>query len=146
MASRLVPISSARGELFDLFEQVVRKEGDKVLLKRRGWRRQAALVSADYLASLEARARPAAPARRASLHMAGTVVIGGEVEAILARHRQRQARQDGRRLAKLARNEATWRRPEQGGRPLPSSEMRPQADRRGGGPRRAAAPSPARRP
>ncbi len=94
-----VPISQARATLFDLFDHVIADPGRTVLIARQGRTEQAALVSASYLAELEARATTwSGPttdrvAERPAFGPGSVVFTEGyDVEAALAEENAEQAR------------------------------------------------------
>lgn len=113
-----IPISEARKNLFALFERVVRAEGEKFVITRRGHMQRAVLVSEQYLLQLEARLLPQKPRQRPPdpsprFHMAGSARILGDPETVIAEVRalQRKLRREKeRRWNKELRRDAIRRR------------------------------------
>jgi PHD/YefM family antitoxin component YafN of YafNO toxin-antitoxin module len=92
---KAVPISQARATLFDLFDRVIAEPGHAVHIVRQGHDEQAVLVSASYLAELQATAAHRAPVRSdppAFGPGAFRFPDGGDVDAEIAANRAEQAR------------------------------------------------------
>ncbi len=87
---KTVPISEARRDLFQIFDRVVRKEGEKVIISRRGHTQPAALVSAVYLERLESLARRRRPLPLGQARMRGTMTVVGDPDTVLSEIRARQ--------------------------------------------------------
>lgn len=85
-----VTISEARRDLFQLFDRVARKEGEKVTITRRGRSQSAVLVNAAYLDHLESQARRRRPLPLNQARMRGTMTVIGDPETVLSEIRARQ--------------------------------------------------------
>lgn len=89
--SEAIAISTARQNLSQFFDRVVKKDGERVLIARRGQKQRAALVSASYLERLEVISRSrrhAAPGTSASLR--GSIEVIGDPDTVLTEIRARQ--------------------------------------------------------
>ena|SRR5437762_1250786 len=94
-------LSAARAELFDLFEEVTSKQGEKVILMHRGSSRAAALVDREYLERLEQLARrPSGLIERFRLR--GSATLGVLPEDVLKAARAEQRRLSEKKAARFA--------------------------------------------
>jgi hypothetical protein len=83
-------LSAARAELFDLFEEVTSKQGEKIILVHRGSSRTAALVDGEYLERLEQLARrPSGPTEPFRIFGSATLRVPPEevLQAVRAEQR-----------------------------------------------------------
>lgn len=96
---KTVDISKFRADLFTLFDDVVRHDGDAVVVERRGYAERAVLTSERYILAVErqlealrralATLQQSAPAAQFRLFESAELNI--EADQILARSRARQA-------------------------------------------------------
>src|SRR5262249_29850638 len=99
-------LSAARAELFDLFEEVTSKQGEKVILAHRGSARTAALVDSEYLERLEQLARfPPAPTER--FRLVGSATLGVAPEEVLQAVRDEQRLLSNKKGARLRARKRT---------------------------------------
>lgn len=95
-------ISTARRQLFDLFDRVTGSEGDRVVIVRRNTPKEAVLVSRDYLDHLETTARRLTARAATSFSLFGSATLLVPPDDVLRATRQEQARLRARKQAKLA--------------------------------------------
>jgi PHD/YefM family antitoxin component YafN of YafNO toxin-antitoxin module len=106
---RTVDISKLRADLFTLFDEVVQREGDLVVVERRGSPERAVLTSERYFLALELELetlrkafvalRQASPAARFRLFESGRLHV--DADEVLAKSRARQAERITEKRAKL---------------------------------------------
>jgi PHD/YefM family antitoxin component YafN of YafNO toxin-antitoxin module len=98
--AKQVNISAARRELPSLFDRVTRRDGEKVIIRRRDAGPEAVLVSRDYIDSLEQATRDLA--RATPFRLVGSGELLGSVEDVIATMRGQQTRERDARLDELA--------------------------------------------
>jgi len=98
MAKR-VNISTARRELPTLFDRVTRRDGERVVIRRRDGGPDAVLVSREYVDSLERTTQELA--RSIPFRLVGSGELLAPVEDALAAMRGQQARSVDQRLGEL---------------------------------------------
>jgi PHD/YefM family antitoxin component YafN of YafNO toxin-antitoxin module len=106
---RTVDISKLRADLFTLFDEVVQREGDSVVVERRGSPERAVLTSERYFLALELELetlrkafvalRQASPTARFRLFESGRLHV--DADEVLAKSRARQAERITEKRAKL---------------------------------------------
>lgn len=92
-------ISAARKDLPSLFDRVIRRTGEMVVIRRRDEDREAVLVSREYVQSLLLASRGGAPASKFLLIGSGEAV--SDVEDAISEIRAEQEREANHRNAEL---------------------------------------------
>lgn len=92
MAAREVKISSARAELFELFDEVTGREGAKVIISRRSSDQRAVLVSETYLDRLERAV--SAPVGGVFQLFGSMVLVSEDADVVDALRAEQRARAD----------------------------------------------------
>ncbi|HEY3353659.1 MAG TPA: hypothetical protein VGQ83_10445 [Polyangia bacterium] len=95
-----VNISAARRDLPSLFDRVTRRDGEKVVIRRRDGGREAVLVSRDYVERLERTKRQVVGTTAFRLLGSGELLV--PVEEAVANLRAAEERDAAKRLAELA--------------------------------------------
>ena len=94
-------ISAARKDLPSLFDRVIRRTGEMVVIRRRDEEREAVLVSRQYVQSLLLKDRRAAPASQFLLVGSGEAL--SDVEAAVSEIRAAQESETNRRSGEMVR-------------------------------------------
>ena len=95
-------ISTARRQLFDLFDRVTAGDGEKVVIVRRNSLKEAVLVSREYLDHLETTTRGLARRAAAGFSLFGSATLLVPPDDVFRATRQEQARRRARKEAKLS--------------------------------------------
>ena len=95
-------ISTARRQLFDLFDQVTGSEGDRVVIARRNAPKEAVLVSREYLDHLENTTRHLARRAAKAFSLFGSATLLVPPDDVLRATRQEQAHLRTRKQTRLA--------------------------------------------
>ena len=105
--TKTVDISRFRSALFELFDAVVGREGDRVIVERRGVEGRAVLTSERHLMSLEQQlnalkqllSRLQAASGRSEFRLVGSADLRVEPDQVLVKSRARQAEALARKRA-----------------------------------------------
>jgi PHD/YefM family antitoxin component YafN of YafNO toxin-antitoxin module len=90
-------ISTARQELFELFDRVTGDEGERIVIARRTSRKEAVLISKDYLEQLETANHQLARRAATSFSLFGSATLAVPPDDIFHVTRQEQTRLGARK-------------------------------------------------
>jgi hypothetical protein len=94
-------ISTARKQLFELFDRVTGNEGERVVIARRTSSKEAVLIAKDYLDHLETASHRFAGHAAGSFSLFGTATLTTPAGEVLRATRREQARLRARREQRL---------------------------------------------
>lgn len=95
-------ISTARRQLFDLFDQVTATDGEKIIIVRRNVPKAAVLVSRDYLEQLETTTRQLTRGGAEAFSLFGSAALSGSPDDVLRATRREQTRLGARKRDSLS--------------------------------------------
>jgi hypothetical protein len=85
-------ISTARKQLFELFDRVTGNEGERVIIARRTSSKEAVLIAKDYLDHLETASRRFAGQAAETFSLFGSATLTTSPDEVLRATRREQAR------------------------------------------------------